>query len=233
VTERGVPRGTGIGRRDALRLIGAAPLAVYLGVGAARAEAAGEHAARAVQAAARGEAAAPRFFTAHEWETLRVLVDLILPRDERSGAATDAGVPEFIDFLMSDPEEEDRALERRQTAMRGGLAWIDAECRRRSGGSFLEASERERRSLLDDIAYAAPGEDGEEGAQDPPGPRARLRQGTAFFASLRDLTAAGFWSSAMGTQDLGYVGNRFEPDWQGPPPEVLRRIGVLAAGGES
>ena len=201
-----------MGRRDALRLIGAVPLAVCFGVGAAEAQVAREHASEALRAAARGQAYTPKFFSAHEWETVRVLVDLILPRDERSGSATDAGVPEFMDFLMSDPEEEDRSRESRQTGMRGGLAWIDSECRHRFERSFLEASEAERKSLLDDIAYA------------------KESHGSSFFNGFRHLTAAGFWSSEMGVEDLGYVGNKFAPDWQGPPPEILRRLGVGGAG---
>ena len=78
-------------RRAALKLIGAAPLA--FGFGAGVLGDATTHAAEAVKAAAKGVAYKPKFFTPHEWETVRVLVDLIIPRDERSGSATDAGVP--------------------------------------------------------------------------------------------------------------------------------------------
>ena len=219
-----------MGRRDALRLIGAVPLAVCFGVGAAEAQVAREHASEALRAAAQGQAYAPKFFSDREWETVRVLVDLILPRDERSGSATDAGVPEFMDFLMSDPEQDDRMRESRQTGMRGGLAWIDSECQRRFERSFVEASEAERKSLLDDIAWAKADEAGEAGAHESPDLRARLRQGSAFFNGFRDLTASGFWSSPMGVEDLGYVGNKFAPDWQGPPPEILRRLGVGGTG---
>jgi gluconate 2-dehydrogenase gamma chain len=200
---------SGMGRRSALRLIGAAPLAVGFVVDARAAAAAGTHAAAAVRAAARGQAYKPKFFTAHEWETVRALADLILPRDERSGSATDAGVPEFIDFFMADPEEEDRARESRQTDMRGGLAWIDAECRRRFGHDFVECTAAERAALLDDIAFTRPG---------PP------RPGTVFFNHFRDLTASGFWSSEMGVQDLQYVGNTYVAEWKGPPPEVVARL---------
>jgi hypothetical protein len=215
-------------RRAALRLIGAAPLGVGFGLTAAEALLAGEHAAKALRAAARGQAYKPRFFTAHEWRTVRVLVDLILPADERSGGATDAGVPEFMDFLMTDPMEEDRSREARQTAMRGGLAWIDAESRRRFGRTFVECAEAERRALLDDIAYAKDEEEDEdeEETPDPRDRRVRLRHGPSFFHSFRDLTASGFWSSRMGVEDLGYVGNTFVAEWKGPPPEVLRKLGL-------
>ena len=109
-------------RRSALRLLGTAPLGVGFGIGIAEALAARESVAAALRAAEDTGGYAPRFFSEHEWRTVRVLVDWILPADERSGSATDAAVPEFMDFLMADPEMDDRSLEHRQVAMRGGLA---------------------------------------------------------------------------------------------------------------
>jgi gluconate 2-dehydrogenase gamma chain len=201
----------GTSRRDALRLIGAAPLAVGFGVSAAEALEASDTAARAVRAAAAaGQAYTPKFFTAHEWETVRVLVDLIIPRDERSGSATDAGVPEFMDTLMMDAADGPREKENRQTAMRGGLAWLDAQCRRRFGHDFTACTDAERTALLDDIAYTKKG----DGQPHP------------FFAGFRDLTASGFWSSKLGIEDLGYQGNRFVREWKGTPPEVKAKLGV-------
>ncbi|HEY7514900.1 MAG TPA: gluconate 2-dehydrogenase subunit 3 family protein [Vicinamibacteria bacterium] len=211
-----------IRRRAALRLIGGAPLGVGFGVGVLDLRAAGAHAATAVAATGKGKAYRPRFFTDHEWETVRLLADLILPRDERSGSASDAGVPEFMDFLMADPEADARSLEARQTAMRGGLAWIDAECRHRFGRTLVACTDEEGRKLLDDIAYWKGEEDGGEAPEDL---QVRLHHGPAFFASFRDLTASGFWSSKTGVEDLGYVGNTATV-WEGPPLEVLRRLGL-------
>jgi len=214
-----------IGRRSALRLIGAAPLAVGFSAGAAEVQRAREGATQALRAAAHGQAYQPKFFTSHEWETVRILVDLILPRDERSGSATDAGVPEFMDLLMVDRLEDERGREYRQTSMRGGLAWIDTECRRRFGHSFVECSPAERVALLDDIAYAKDDPDDDD-MPEPRDLRVRLRHGPSFFNSFRDLTASGFWSSQMGVADLGYQGNTFVAEWHGPSAEVLRKIGV-------
>ncbi|HET7746600.1 MAG TPA: gluconate 2-dehydrogenase subunit 3 family protein [Vicinamibacteria bacterium] len=215
---------SGMDRRAALRLLGSAS-AVGFGVGAAEAATAAEQAARAVKAASRGKAYVPKFFSAHEWRTVRLLVDMIIPRDERSGSATDAGVPEFMDFLMIDPGEDDRAREWRQTAMRGGLAWIHAACRRRFGHDFVEASEAERVALLDDIAYEPDDDEADdEGPGDRPDRRVRIEHGPAFFSSFRDLTASGFWTSQMGVEDLQYQGNTFVAEWKGPPPEVLARL---------
>jgi hypothetical protein len=217
----------GIGRRSALRLIGAGPLAAGFGLTAAGARLAHAHAAAALMAAAKGQPYKPRFFTAHEWQTVRVLADLILPRDERSGSATDAGVPEFMDFLMTDPAEDDRSRESRQTAMRGGLSWIDAECRRRFGQDLVSCAEEQRRALLDEIARSTADDQDDDDAQREPRELrgVRLRHGPAFFNSFRDLTASGFWSSRMGVEDLGYVGNTATV-WQGPPAEVLRKLGL-------
>jgi hypothetical protein len=194
-------------RRTALRLTAAAPLAGAFSWAACDVDDAAR-AARAARAAAAaaGDAYAPKFFDAHEWQTVRVLVDLIIPADERSGSATDAGVPEFMDFMMTDVPE-------RRTAMRGGLRWIDTECTERFGKVFIECSAAEQAALLDDIAWPA---------------RARPEHspGVAFFNSFRDLTATGFWSSRMGVEDLQYLGNVPVGQWNGCPPEALAKLGV-------
>jgi hypothetical protein len=158
----------------------------------------------------RGQQYQPKFFTAPEWQTVRLLVDIIIPRDERSVSATEAGVPEFMDIVMQDQEG-------RQTAMRGGLAWLDTECRERFGkGTFLACAEAERRAVLDDIAWPAKA-------------RPELSHGVAFFSSFRDLTAGGFWSSKMGVEDLRYMGNTAVPGWNGCSEEQLKKLGVKYA----
>src|SRR5438552_18452613 len=99
----------------------------------------------AAKARSGGRGYEPKFFTPHEWETVRVLVDLVIPRDGRSGSATDAGVPEFMDFVLGDEPS-------RRTAMRGGLAWLDHECHDRYGKTFVASADAERAAVLDDIA---------------------------------------------------------------------------------
>jgi hypothetical protein len=216
---------TGIGRRNALRLIGAAPLGFAFAPGGAGIAEAAAQAAKARQAAAAGVAYRPKFFTAHEWRTVLVLVDMILPRDDRSGSATEAGVPEFMDYLMMDPEESDRGREQRQTAMRGGLAWINSLSVRRHGKAFADATEAERAAILDEIAYVK-ADDEEAVMREPRDLRVRVDHGPSFFNSFRDLTASGFWSSRMGIEDLQYRGNTFVAEWKGAPPEVLARLGL-------
>ena len=216
---------TEIGRRGALKLMGGVPAALGLALSSAEAQIAHEHAAKAVAAAAAGQAYKPKFFTPYEWQTVRTLVDLIIPKDERSGSATDAGVPEFMDFIMTDPKESDRGREWRQTAMRGGLAWINSGAVKRFGHDFVSCTDAERHTLLDDIAFTK-AEDEEDTERDPRDMRVHLRHGPAFFNSFRDLTASGFWSSKMGVADLDYQGNTYVAEWKGCPPEALRKLGL-------
>jgi len=206
-------------RRQALQLLGAA--AGFAWTADELASASGlAQAAR--EATAPTAPYAPRFFTAHEWETVRVLVDLIIPRDERSGSATDAGVPELMDFLMID-EPRLAHESSRQTAVRGGLAWIDAECQRRFDKTLVACTETERIALLDDISQPLP----ETILEDPDAPTIPpLSHGRAFFATFRDLTATGFWTTKMGMEDLQYLGNRYVADWNGCPDAALKKLGV-------
>ena len=196
-----------ITRREALRIVTSAPVAAALVWTPAEARQAHEHAGAArAQAAKQATPFKPRFFTAHEYATVSVLVDLIIPKDERSGSATDAGVPEFMDFMMIDQP-------RRQVAMRGGLALIDRLSTDRAGKRFVNATDRERRALLDEIAYTS-------------NPDPGLSHAVAFFSSFRDLTASGFWSTKMGVADLQYQGNTFVSEWNGCPDAALKKLGV-------
>jgi gluconate 2-dehydrogenase gamma chain len=199
----------GMNRRAVLKLLTSAPVAA--GVALTDAEAQHAHVqAQAAREAARssGTAFKPQFFTEHEYQTVRSLSDLIVPKDERSGSATDAGVPEFMDFIMID-------MPTRQVAMRGGLAWLDLESQRRFDKTFVGATDAERREILDDISTY--------GQIDP-----ALSHGQAFFRSFRDLTSSGFWTSKMGIEDLGYMGNTYVAEWNGCPPEVLKKLELPA-----
>jgi hypothetical protein len=137
------------------------------------------------------------FFTPTELATVKILADLIVPRDGHSGSASDAGVPEFLDFVMTEWPEH-------QTPVRGGLAWLDRESTRRSRKPFREIAPGEQTAILDDIAYPA---------------RARpdMAAGVQFFNRFRDLVLSGFYSSKEGVKDLGYLGNTFVTEWKGCP----------------
>jgi len=155
---------------------------------------------------AAGETAA-RFFAADELETLRLLADMILPRDERSGSASEAGAVEYIDFVVGEAEAA------AQQAARDGLRWFDEECQRRFQRPFAGCDEAQRSELLGAIAW-------------PARARSELRPAVEFFSHLRDLTAAAFFSSRLGILDLGYQGGVAVSEWRGAPEAALRELGV-------
>ena len=202
-----------ITRRDALLIMAIAPLATSLGTTPdviENAMAAAEH-VQQQQSQTAGQKPAPgiykpRFFNAHEWRTVRVLSDIIIPRDGRSGSATDAGVPEFMDFMMMDRESM-------QIQMRGGLRWLDNRSNKRFAKRFIALTPKQRTDVLDEIAY-------------PDKAAADLSHGVNFFSFFRDLTAAGFFSSRIGVKDIGYMGNEWKPQWDGCPPAAMERLGV-------
>jgi hypothetical protein len=197
-----------LSRREVIQLLAAAPLAHYA-IRVDDVERAAAHAAEAVERLGQ-RAYEPRFFTPSEWRMVRTLSDLIIPRDERSGSATEAAVPEFLDFLMT-------AYTDMQRPMRDGLVWMDAESARRFNTTFLAASPAQRTELLDAIAY-------------PKRATAAVKDGVTFFTRFRDLAASGFWSSRIGVADLEYLGNRALPAWTGCPPVALRKLGVSYGG---
>lgn len=195
-----------VSRRAALKVLGTVPVAAAIAPVAAHASTVIETGQAAVAAA---QQAAPKFFNAHEWKTIHVLVDYIIPRDERSGSATDAKVPEYMDFLLAEKDANPAT----QVAMHGGLAWLDTECRKRFEKTFVDASDAQRKQVLDDIAY-------------PQKARPDMAYGVTFFNRVRDMTASGFFSSAIGWKDLQYIGNVFNPGYDGCPPAALNKLGV-------
>jgi len=199
--------GATLGRRSLLKILSAAPVAASFALTEAEAQEAHNHAAAARQTAQQtGAAFTPKFFTPAEYQTVRILSDLIIPADDRSGGAIDAGVPEFMDFTMVDQPA-------RQVAMRGALAWLDLECQKRFDKTFVGASAAQRTAVLDDLATYG---------ELKPG----LSHGQAFFRAFRDLTASGFWTTKVGMTDLGYMGNTVVPKWDGCPPEQLKKLGL-------
>ncbi|RYF67973.1 MAG: gluconate 2-dehydrogenase subunit 3 family protein [Cytophagaceae bacterium] len=149
---------------------------------------------------------AEKFFTPAELKTVTLLCDIILPADAKSGSASQASVPAFIEFMMKDQPAN-------QTPMRGGLAWLDNQSRKRFGKPFAEATKAQQIELVDLIAYpqkAAPG----------------LSQGVAFFSLMRNFTMTGFYTSKMGIEDLGYMGNT-PNNWDGPPEAVLKQYKLI------
>jgi gluconate 2-dehydrogenase subunit 3-like protein len=193
-------------RRDAVQLLAALPFAAIISLPTLEHERVRRLVDAALKSAAEGTAYAPKFFTPAEFRTARILADMIIPRDERSGSASDAGVPEFIDFMMMDRPGN-------QKWMRDGLAWLDSQSNARFGKPFADASDAQREQILNDIAW-------------PARAPAAMADGVSFFNRFRDLTSTGFWSSQLGVKDLQYQGNAFLPAWNGCPPAALRKLGV-------
>lgn len=202
---------TDLNRRDALRLLGVAPLAGMLEWKAPAVQRTAKLVADLHEGDVDANAAdyAPKFFNAHEWKTVRMLADIIIPRDERSGSATDAKAPEFIDFMLMDKETSENS----KVSMRGGLAWLDLEMIKRFGTNFISSSDAQRKQVLDDIAY-------------PKKATAAMRPGAQWFDRFRNNVGSAFFSSQMGWKDLQYIGNVFNPGWNGCPPEATRKLGV-------
>jgi gluconate 2-dehydrogenase gamma chain len=145
------------------------------------------------------------FFTPQELKTVTILSDIIIPADAKSGSASQAGVPAFIDFMMRDQPNN-------QTPMRGGLHWLDNQCRKRYEKPFSDCTRAQQIEMVDMIAY-------------PKQAKPELSQGVAFFTMMRNYTATGFFTSKMGIGDIGYKGN-VPNQWEGVPEAVQKQYGV-------
>jgi gluconate 2-dehydrogenase gamma chain len=193
-------------RRDFVKFLAAAPLA-HFAVSALDLEEAAIHTRETLEKLAeRGQQYQPKVFTPAEWQTVRVLVDLVIPKDARSGSATDAKVPEFMDVFMQNRENM-------RTWMRTGLTWLDEETQKRFSKTFVNCDDAQRKVVLDDIAW-------------PRRARPEMQAGVRFFNNFRNFTASGFWSSKMGVDDLQYMGNRPVAQWNGCPAPALNKLGV-------
>lgn len=215
-TEKAADAPRSLSRREALAGLVAVPAGLLLTPDAI--ERASAHAHEALQGTPQQGAATPpaqqparpayvpKNFTTDEWRLVRLLVNYVIPADGRSGSATAAGVPEFMDFILGEYASN-------RQWMKDGLAWMNAECRRRHDKGFVSCNDAERREVLDAIAWprkAAP----------------EMRAGVEFFNRFRNMTASGFFSSKMGVTDLGYVGNRPVAKWEGTPAHVMTKFGL-------
>lgn len=148
---------------------------------------------------------AEKFFTGEEMAAITILADIIIPKDDVSGSASEAKVPDFIEFIVKDIPDY-------QTPMRGGLRWLDVQCLNRYEKPFAECNHEQQIALIDEIAY-------------PDKAKPNMKQGVSFFNLMRNLTASGFYSTQMGWNDIGYVGNR-PNKWNGVPDDVLKQYGL-------
>jgi gluconate 2-dehydrogenase gamma chain len=145
------------------------------------------------------------YFTPHEMQTITILCDIIIPKDNASGSASDAKVPDFIEFIVKDQPDN-------KVPMRGGLRWLDMQCLNRYQNSFAECNSKQQMEIVDEIAW-------------PKKAKPEMKQGVSFFNLMRNLTATGFYTSEMGVKDVGYVGNT-PNQWNGVPDDVLKQYGL-------
>lgn len=146
-----------------------------------------------------------KFFNDHEFATITLLADIIIPKDDVSGSASDAKVADFIEFIVKD-------MPSHQTPMRGGLRWLDLECMKKHEKAFRDLAKKEQIEMVDLIAY-------------PNKAKPEHGQGVAFFNLMRNLTVTGFYTTKIGYDDVGFVGNR-PNQWNGVPPEVLKQYNI-------
>jgi gluconate 2-dehydrogenase gamma chain len=155
---------------------------------------------RAEKAAAADQVYTPKYFSAHFYKTLQSLCQTIIPPDDQAKGAIEAGAPEFIDLITSENKDY-------QVALGGGLMWLDNTCIDRYGSAYLDCTAAQQKEILDLIAYR------KNFKKDP-----SLGQGIEFFAFLRKLTADGFFTSEIGIDYLGYIGNTYVKEFPGCPP---------------
>jgi hypothetical protein len=194
----------GVSRRNLFQILGAVPAAAAL-TSAATAEG-HVHPATAEQKPSSQTPYKRQTFDDHQWQTIQVLSDLIVPADEHSGSATQAGVPEFLDDWIAFRSEQD-ANENLKAQIFGGLMWLDRESNAQFGGNFLDAKPDQQKQLLDRVAYPKKAKD-EDHAW------------VFFFSELRSLVVSGYFSSKMGVAALPYLGNTAVVHWTGCDPQV-------------
>lgn len=209
----------GLNRRDLLKVITAAPAAALVPLAPGLAHELVEPPVPGAAQESQG-AYGPKFFNAHQYRTIAVLSDWIIPADNRSGSATQAGVPEFVDDWL-DAEKASPPTRGHMRAARvsmgtevlGSLTWMDMECNRLYSRDFVDCSAAQQKQILDRIAYPR------KAAQDD-------ANAAAAFSHVRDLVVAGFFSSKMGIEDLRYLGNEYVEQWNGCPQPDLERLAV-------
>ena len=154
----------------------------------------------------------PLTLTSAQRDTARVLCDLIIPADSTSPSASAVGVVDFIDEWISAPYEAQR---KDRIQILEGLAWLDTEATSRfgAGSAFASLTEAQQTAICDDICLVEKA-------------KPELLESARFFARYRDLTAGGFYTTPQGREDLKYVGNVPMPQYDGPPLEVLKKVGL-------
>ena len=152
----------------------------------------------------------PLTMTEQQRITTAALCDVIIPADSKSPSASALHVHDFIDEWISAPypdQQKDRPV------VLDGLAWLNAESQKRFGANFANLVLRQKTAICDDICYTEKA-------------KPEFKTAAQFFKKFRDLTSGGFYTTPEGMKDIGYVGNVPLATFDGPPPEVLQRLGL-------
>ncbi len=152
----------------------------------------------------------PLTFNDAQRATAAALCDTIIPADAKGPSASSVRVHEFVDEWISAPYPGHDADQRTVVE---GLAWLDTESQKRFKNNFVNLIARQRNAICDDICYA-------------PNAQPNFRRPAQFFRRFRDLTAGGYYSTPEGMKDIGYTGNVALDKFDGPPPEVLKKLGL-------
>jgi hypothetical protein len=162
----------------------------------------------------------PLTFSPAQRMTVAALSDVIIPEDSESPSASAVGVPDFIDEWISAPygdgqysriEQFSFATDR--VLILEGIEWLEHESAARFGCDFAHSIYAQKRRICGDICYL-------------PKAKPELQQAAKFFARFRDLTAGAFYTTPQGMKDLRYVGNVPLAAFEGPPLEVLKKVGL-------
>jgi hypothetical protein len=206
--EKAPSSSAGVSRRNLFHILGSVP-AVAIAAGSALAETPMAQMDHMHPDAKESPGKGPyqrQTFNDQEWRTVGVLCDLIIPADDRSGSATQAGVPEFIDDWIAFRKREDDSFEL-EAQILGGLMWLDRESMEKFSKVFADASPDQQKQIIERVAW-------------PDRAAKEDHAWVLFFDRFRDLTVSGFFSSKVGVADLPYLGNTAVAEWKGCPPNV-------------
>ena len=159
----------------------------------------------------------PLILTPTQRRATIALCDIIIPADNHSPSASSVGVQDFINEWVSAPyswvgSPNSNHAEAKDVILYG-LDWIDSESKRRFGASFADLISSQQHAICDDICYTATA-------------IPEFKKAATFFSKFRNLTAGGFYTTPVGMKDIGYVGNIPLASFDGPPPEVLKKLGL-------
>lgn len=151
----------------------------------------------------------PLTFNREQRDLVTVLSDVIIPADDTSPSASQLGVPDFLDEWISSPYP---AQKKDRTLVLKGLDWFQAEAKKKGSPGFIDLPPQVRLEICMELSIAA-----KKDRRQFPG---------SFFLRLRDLVAGGYYTTPEGMRDLGYRGNVPMTEWNGPPREVLEKLGL-------